>query len=200
MTENDDFSMWYKVKDDHPKYNGPVSGLGTKRLNGMDIADLLYNAGFTDPHTLTSALATFSAESLFYQSAFHHNLDDNGNILSTDWGFPQINDEAHPKYFPNGDATEFLNDPKLQAQAAREVFVSSSHTFNPWAAHTSGIWLDDYHIRRAALAILNSTSRRLVTLAKERPAVINGRTTPETKTPNTLISIKQFNTIYPPGS
>jgi hypothetical protein len=191
---------WYKEREDHPKFDGPISGLGTKRLNGMDIADFLELAGFTEIKELGDAIATFSAESLFYMSAFHHNVDDAGKLLSTDWGFPQINDKAHPEFFPNGDATAFMDDPQAQAKAAFKVYAQSSYTFNPWAAHTSGIWLDDYHLRRSSLALLNSNSRRLVALAKARPAEINGRATPTTKTPTTLITTKQFNTIYPFGT
>lgn len=201
MDERDEMiPTWYKLKPAHPKFDGPVAGLGTKRLNGMDVADLLRKAGFDEPVELGDALATFSAESLFYQSAFHHNVDADGNVLSTDWGFPQINDKAHPEFFPNGDSTAFMNDAAMQAEAAFAVYKKSSFSFNPWAAHTSGVWLDDYHLRRASLALLNSTSRRLVTLAKARPPQIGNRVTPATLTPNTLITVKQFNKIYPSGT
>lgn len=193
---------WFKSRANKNmlRDGAPVAGLGTTRLNGMDVVDYLYRVGFDDVNEIGVALATFSAESLWYMSAWHHNVDADGNILSTDWGFPQINDKAHPEFFPNGDPTKFMIDPFLQAQAAFKVYTQSAYTFNPWAAYTSKVWLDDYHIRRASLALLNYTSRRLVKLAKDRPDVINGRTTPPTKTPNTLISIAQFNKIYPIGT
>lgn len=42
-------------------------------------------------------LAVIKCESELYGSAINHNLDKDGNVWSTDWGYLQINDYFHKK-------------------------------------------------------------------------------------------------------
>lgn len=103
--------------------------LGGKQLTiGWALA-LCYYAGFR-ARELTVAVALMTAESGRYTGAWHENLDDFGNVTSTDWGLFQINDRWHPTF---NMAKRF--DPIYNTQYAYSM--SSGKHFIPWMAYVN---------------------------------------------------------------
>lgn len=180
----------------------PVGGLAGKQLNGIDAARSCFDAGapWRDAVALSHAVATFFSESLLYTEAFHHNLDVDGNVVSTDWGPCQLNDKAHPNFFPNGDHMVIACNPARCFGAAFEVFQASSGSLDPWFGWKNGVALDDYYLRRGALAVLNLVAANMVGLANARDPVIAGRSTPPTKTRVPMINTHELARVYPPGT
>jgi lysozyme-like protein len=177
-----------------------VSGLGSKpALNGMDVAVLCYDAGWHDVKTLARALGTSISESAWHPEAFHQNLDSSGNVTSTDWGMWQINDAAHPQFFPNGSHDNAF-DPVKATDYAFQIYNDAGQSFDPWYGFKNKVYLDDYYLRRCWLAVCNFGARIWVEEAEARPAEIAGRTTPPTKTRVPMISLSDFRKIYPPGT
>lgn len=177
----------------------PVASLGpAPAINGMDVARYCYDAGWHDVENLARALGTSISESAWHPEAFHHNVDTDGNIASTDWGMWQINDQSHPEFFPGGD-TSAAFDPAKSTRKAFDIWKSWGG-FNAWFGFKNQVYLDDYYLRRVWLAMANFGARDWVKLAMERPGVIAGRNTPSTKTRVPMISLSQFRIIYPSGT
>jgi hypothetical protein len=172
----------------------PDAGLAGVQANGMDICQFMYDAGWTDAKELVEGAATFFGESDWYTMAFHHNRDpQSGKVISTDWGACQLNDVAHPEFFPGGDPNPIAFDLEKAIAAARQIYVANGNSFSPWVANTSGVWLNDGYTRRACLAVMNFLSRDLVNEAKTNPG-------PDTTPPKTLvpmISVQELQKIYP---
>lgn len=182
------------------KVSAGSAGLGTvPALNGMEVARLCYAAGWHDVWTLAAAIGTFASEALFHPAAFHQNVDADGNVVSTDWGMCQINDAAHPEFFPGGSPANAL-DPQKAIAKSFEIWNAAGQSFDPWFGHKNQVYLDDYYLRRSWLAILNMGAARWITLAEARPDVVAGRTTPPTKTHPTMITLSDLRKIYPPGT
>lgn len=185
----------------HPDgFDGRVAGLDGHALNGMDAGARCYEAGWHDVFTLTHSLATFFSESLLYTRAFHHNVDASGTITSTDWGPCQLNDKAHPEFFPHGDENAIACNPDKCFAAAFKVWQDGGQSFGPWYGWKNGVALDDYYLRRASLAILNLVAADMKTDALARAPEIAGRPTPPTKTRTPMISTHELRTVYPPGT
>lgn len=120
-------------------------------------------------------------------------------IVSTDWGMWQLNDVSHPEFFPNG-STAIAFNPARSTEAAFDVWLAGGQSFDPWYGHKNLVYLDDYYLRRAWLAVANFGARRAVTAARARPAVIAGRTTPATKTRVPMETLSEFRKVYPAGT
>lgn len=105
----------------------PLAG---KKLNiGMSLA-LCYKTGFRGKN-LTVAVALMTAESGRYVEAWHDNLDENGNIVSTDRGLFQINNYWHKEL---SDKDAYCAIPNVEYAYA----MSSGKNWGAWAAYTSG--------------------------------------------------------------
>lgn len=179
------------------KLAGKVAGLAGIQLNGDVVERGLYAAGWTDPFSLQEAAATFAAESLWYTEAFHHNLDADGTVDSTDWGPAQLNDRFHPEFFPNGDPRPIAFNPEKCWIAARAIYARNGRSLDPWYAHKNLVYLDDYYLRRASMALCNLVAELAVDHAKARPPVVAGRTTPPTSTRSPMLSTHDLAKIYP---
>lgn len=121
-----------------------------------EIVNLLYNAGWTHVNNLCLMTATTGAESAFYQQAYHWN--ENG---TTDWGLFQLNDglKGGSEPGPGGvvqDPTQeaFRNmawDPQRAVLKARRLYEERG--FQPWAAYTSGRYLQ--YMPQACVGVAN---------------------------------------------
>jgi hypothetical protein len=109
----------------------PLAG---KQLNyGMALA-LCHHVGFRKG-ALNTAVALMTAESGRYVEAWHDNLDDQGNVLSTDRGLFQINNHWHGDLL---DADAYCAIPN----AAYAFGMSDQgEDFTAWAAYNSGAYL-----------------------------------------------------------
>jgi hypothetical protein len=179
------------------KLAGKDAGLAGKQLNGDDVCDGLYAAGWRDAVGLWEAAATYASESLWFTQAFHHNIDTTGAIVSTDWGPCQLNDLYHKEFFPNGDPLAIACNPSKCWAAARSIFEGNGHSLDPWYGHKNLVYLDDYYLRRGAMAVMNMIARTAVAQAKGRPPVVAGRTTPATTTRVPMFSTHDLRRIYP---
>lgn len=95
---------------------------------------LCYHAGWRGKE-LETAVAVMTAESLRYVEAWHDNVDEDGNILSTDWGLFQINDKAQDIELP------YHLEPIPNAEKARDIYKGRGKSFSAWAAYNSGRYL-----------------------------------------------------------
>lgn len=116
-------------------FNLPGEKPGSNRLLLHQAAHYNYEAGFKDVRTLTVATAVAMAEASRYYHAFHHNFsmpeDASSELISTDWGWWQINDKAHP-----GTKDEALK-PFLASMIAHDIYLASRSKFTAWAAYNS---------------------------------------------------------------
>jgi len=96
---------------------------------------LCYHVGWRGK-TLRDAVALMCAESARYEEAYHQNLDDEGKLLSTDWGLFQINDKWHPSFEMPAGFNAIYN-----ADYAHSMWRDNGHSFNAWAAYNSGAYL-----------------------------------------------------------
>lgn len=100
------------------------------------IADLNYRAGWRGDQ-LERSIAIVLAESQGWSRAWHKNLDEHGNVLSTDYFYWQINDKAYPEVVQLWESGVDTDEVWLEvAQLAHRIFNNYGHTFNAWAAAT----------------------------------------------------------------
>lgn len=93
---------------------------------------LCYHVGWFKPENQKIAVAVMTAESQRYPDAWHENTDEEGNILSTDWGLFQLNDKAQDIALP------YHLEPIANAQKAYDIFKNRGKQFTAWAAYNSG--------------------------------------------------------------
>src|SRR5689334_17109501 len=104
-----------------------------------EIARFAYEAGWQDAQTLVVAVAVCLAESQGYDHAVNENPDG-----SLDRGLYQLN-SVHK------DITDAIAyDAKKATDAAFKLWVARGSDFSDWAAYTSGVYLHDSYIGRAA--------------------------------------------------
>lgn len=112
--------------------------LAGTQLKARDVAALAYKAGWHDIHQLAIAVSVCSAESSRYTEAVNTDNPDG----SVDYGLWQINS----KWFGTTVRTitvtkEACLDPETCARIAHGIYRGEGWT--PWAAYTSGRYLDD---------------------------------------------------------
>jgi len=90
---------------------------------------LCHHVGFRG-HELSIAVALMTAESGRFIGAWHDNIDESGEITSTDRGLFQINDKWHPG-LADEDAYQAIPN------AAYAYFMSSGQFFGPWMAYVN---------------------------------------------------------------
>lgn len=94
---------------------------------------LCYHVGFRG-RDLVTAVAVMCAESARYPESWHDNLDENGDVVSTDWGLFQLNDKAQDLELP------FDLEPIPNAQKAHDIYKARGKQFTAWAAYNSGAY------------------------------------------------------------
>jgi len=94
-----------------------------------------YHAGWRGK-ALREAVALMCAESARFEEAYHYNVDEDGNLLSTDWGLFQINDKWHDDFEMPAGFNAIYN-----AGYAFKMWKDNGKSFNAWAAYTSGAYL-----------------------------------------------------------
>lgn len=102
-------------------------------LNSSQIAQLAYKAGFRG-EALNIAVAVALAESGGNTNAYNPELAAGTPPGSGSRGLWQIYGVAHPRY--NNDSAF---DPKVNAQAAFEVFREAGNRFSPWSTYNAGL-------------------------------------------------------------
>lgn len=117
----------------------PLAG---KRLTYGWALALAYHVGFRGKDLVT-AVALMDAESARFPDSWHDNLDEDGHLVSTDWGLYQINDKWHDLELP------YDLNPIANAELAHELY-KFSQGFNPWAAYNSGAHLKFVPVVQAA--------------------------------------------------
>jgi hypothetical protein len=111
----------------------PRTILSGTKLAPKSVAQLVYDTGWIDLEKLVIMVATIGAESLFYTEAVNEE-NPNGTI---DYGLCQINSV----HFDSGRFDfEKRFDPTYNVRCARDLYVSSSYTFNPWYAYKNGAY------------------------------------------------------------
>lgn len=106
---------------------------GERLTYGWALA-VCYDAGWRGKD-LIDAVALMCAESARYERAYHQNLDELGNLTSTDWGLFQINDKWHPDF----ELPEGLNA-LYNVRYAHKMWKANGKNFNAWAAYVSGAY------------------------------------------------------------
>lgn len=101
-------------------------------LSDMQIAQLAYNAGFRGKD-LNTAVAIALAESGGNTDAYNPEAAAGTAQGSGSRGLWQIYGTAHPKY---NNSSAF--DPRINAQAAYEVYRQSGGHFTPWSTYNLG--------------------------------------------------------------
>lgn len=102
-------------------------------LNGLQIAQLAYKAGFRG-EALNVAVAVALAESGGNTQAYNPEVAANTPQGSGSRGLWQIYGVAHPEY--NNDSAF---NPEINAQAAYKVFREAGNRFTPWSTYNAGL-------------------------------------------------------------
>ena len=95
---------------------------------------LCYHVGWRGK-ALREAVALMCAESARYTEAYHENLDEDGEVDSTDWGLFQINDKWHPDFEMPAGFNAIYN-----AEYAHQMWKDHGKSFKAWAAYNSGAY------------------------------------------------------------
>jgi hypothetical protein len=114
----------------------PLAGVQWKP---RDVAELLWNHGWTDAVNLTIMVAIVSAESLRFAGAWHYNdpADNPPGDGSTDWGMFQLNDgnkHGNTKTPEEVEAFKVIAFDPNQAVVRARALYDARH-FQPWAAY-----------------------------------------------------------------
>ncbi len=129
------------------------AGLGTVFLQPRQVADLAYQTGVRDFHSLATIVAICFAESQAGVDAWHDNLDADGKVLSRDVGLWQINIPAESI---GTQREKDLHDPHKNAAAM--FLLYRNRRFQPWAAYNSGVYLHSGYAGKAALGVCNAAA------------------------------------------
>jgi hypothetical protein len=106
---------------------------GTQLLP-RQVAQFNYDAGFINYRNLELSVVTVTLESRRWSRAWHKNFDADGNLLSTDYTYWQINDKAHPDVVTLWNAPDTEDTWREVAHLAHDIFKNNGYTFAPWAA------------------------------------------------------------------
>lgn len=96
------------------------------------IALLNFQAGFIKHDSLLTSVCVVLAESQGWSRAWHKNLDDGGNVTSTDYTFWQINDKSYPVIVGWWDEPDVWDTWLAIAKVAHNIFENRG--WNAWAA------------------------------------------------------------------
>ncbi len=147
-----------------------------KQIQPRKLAGFAYDAGFKDAHNLVVAVMVILSESQGFDHAINTNPDG-----SSDRGIWQLN-TIHAWI-----TDEMAYDPAQASAAAFKLYMANSG-FKPWAAFTSGVYLNDRYLQRACLGVQNHLAETLVARAR------NAGQTPLTPIP--MVSWKQYDGLY----
>jgi hypothetical protein len=120
----------------------PLEG---RQLLPRDVAELLWEEGWTNADNLMIMLAVSMAESALFTEAW--NLNSNG---SYDWGLYQLNDGGK-----TGKEQEVFKtmacDPATATKSARKLY--EARKFQPWVAYANRSW--EKFIPQATVGVAN---------------------------------------------
>jgi hypothetical protein len=120
------------------------------RALACTVATVIQNYKPMSEYDIQTALCIANYESRFRSSAVSENRDDEGNLLSTDWGIFQINDkwQLPDKRKPNCYAMhineKLRTDVATNARCAAEIFAQSGDNFNAWTTWRTHCSKDKY--------------------------------------------------------
>lgn len=171
------------------------------QLQPVQVAAVLYMAGFRGAEDLVMATAIAHAECAGQVGSYCDDTDDKGHLLQRDCGLMQIGVEAKDV----GTAKEkALYDP---AENARQAYLLwARRKWQPWSSYNTGIVFDDKYMALGLLGSMNYLAWRMgreqllqkdparaahhIIAASTSPPGANGRA-------SALITIPQFRTMYP---
>lgn len=109
----------------------PLAG---EQLTIKEALALCNVVGFGSGPELVTAVAVMTAESGRYTEAWHDNVSDDDEVLSTDRGLFQIN-SVHDFKLPPAEAF----DPEANATYAAKLSANGKD-WTPWSAYNSGAY------------------------------------------------------------
>lgn len=112
-------------------------------LDGLQIAKLAYQAGFRG-EALNTAVAVALAESGGNTQAYNPEIAAGTPQGSGSRGLWQIYGSAHPQY--NNDSAF---DPRVNAQAAFQVYREAGNRFTPWSTFNAGMAIPKMNYAKA---------------------------------------------------
>jgi lysozyme-like protein len=158
------------INDGAKKPRGESDGvLAGRQLQPRDIAEFAYRATMTESgsgsmpaHELVRIVGVCLAESQGYDRARNDNIVG-GEVVSRDCGLWQINIPASKI----GTAEEErLYDPETNAAAMMDLFIRRG--FQPWVAYTTGVYLHDSYLKRAARGFGNWGGEQMIVERRRR--------------------------------
>lgn len=124
--------------------------LAGKQWQPRDLAQILFEEGWTGAQNLLVALMVLLSESQGYERAQNLNYNDAGAVTSKDCGVMQINIDAS---LIGTAAEERLYDVRTNIQEGRKKYEVRG--FQPWYGYTLNVYLRDTYIKRAVRGMGN---------------------------------------------